>query len=159
MPFKPIEGTLANGNPRTLFRAIALSASQFAVVQSIIKLYDGQTLLTRKQLMDANTTINPGKIYMPYFIGRNMVCKTKTPGTFDLSRLKMRADAGAPPTPKKVAKKAKAKKETKAKREKKVHVPVVTPEGEMTPAGETLKDAVLAGKMSFTDAVGSILAG
>ena len=153
MAFKRIEGTLPNGNPRTLIRAIALNASQFKMVQDIIALYNGETVLTRKQLMDANTTLRPGKIYMPYFIGKNVICKTKTNGIFDLSRLKLASGAKSTTTePKKVVK-SKAKKEAKAKREKKpvVDAPVTTEEV------STLAEAVKTGEISFTDAVSSIL--
>jgi hypothetical protein len=158
--FKRIEGTLPNGNPKTLFRAIALNTQQFALVQGIIAFHNGETKLTRKQILACNETLRPGKAYMPYFISKNVACRRSGDpfGIYDLSGLKASSGKSVVAVPAKKEKKAKAKKEAKAKKGPKVHVPVVTPTGEMTVAGETLKDKVLSGEMSFTDAVSEILA-
>ena len=149
--FKRIEGTLENGNPRTLFRALALNAAQFQIVQDIVKFCEGETTLTRKQLMDAHFALR-GKIYMPYFIGKNMACKTKTNGIFDVSRLKLaaNANAAAPKKAKKAAKKV-AKKEANAKKGSKVPVVVET---EIKELAESVKN----GEVSFTNAVAGLLA-
>ena len=158
--FKRLEGTNSKGTPITLFRAIALNTQQFALVQGIIAFHNGETKLTRKQILECNETLRPGKAYMPYFISKNVACRRSGDpfGIYDLSGLKAASGKSvAAPTPKK-EKKAKAKKEAKAKKGTKVLAPVVTPEGEMTVAGETLKDKVLSGEMSFTDAVAEILA-
>ena len=100
--FKRIEGTLENGNPRSLFRAIALNTQQFALVQSIIAFHNGETKLTRKQILACNETLRPGKAYMPYFISKNVACRRSGDpfGIYDLSGLKAAYErlAGSLPT-------------------------------------------------------------
>ena len=148
--FKRIEGTLPNGNPKTLFRAIALNTQQFALVQAIIAFHEGETKLTRKQILACNETLRPGKAYMPYFISKNVACRRAGDpfGIYDLSGLKAASGKSVVAEPsKKEAKKG--KKESKGKREKK-NVSVETPIAEIA-------DAVRSGEVTFENAVAGLL--
>ena len=140
MPFTMIEGTTKDGNPRTLFRAIALNADQFKVVQDIIAHYEGETKLTSKQLITAYNALR-GRKYMPYFIGRNVSCKVKnTPGIYNLGVLKMRkgcepttatVETTETPVTPKPKRESKPKREAKGrKHSKKVATPVLDPASE-----------------------------
>jgi hypothetical protein len=86
-----------------------------------------------------NEALRPGKAYMPYFISKNVACKTKTFGVYDLSKLKLSASAkkeiAAPgaETPAVVpakTKRVRAKRESKPK----LGAPVATVE-DTTPLG------------------------
>ena len=152
MAFKRIEGKLENGNPRTLFRAIALNTEQFKLVQDIIAFHNGETKLTRKQILACNETLRPGKAYMPYFISKNVACRrTGDPfGIYDLSGLKAASGKSVVATPNK--KEAKPKREAKAKKGKKlVDAPA-------DPVLNTLAEEVKAGNITFVDAVAGLLA-
>jgi hypothetical protein len=109
MAFKLIDGLTESGNPRSLFRAIVLNTEQFKIVQDIINYFEGETKLTSKQLITANNVLR-GKKHMPYFIGRNLIAKTKESGMYDLSKLKL---SKAKETP--VAPPSKKEKSTKPK--------------------------------------------
>jgi hypothetical protein len=137
MSFKIIDGQLENGNPRTLFRGTALSATQFKIIQDIIALHAGEFKLTSKQLIIANNTLR-GKKYMPYFIGRNLSSKIKgTAGIYNLSVFKLAkspktsdAPAVEPPVQTPAVVVPKKKRESRPKREsskgKRESVPVNT---------------------------------
>ena len=132
MAFKKLEGLTKDGNPRTLFRAIAINAAQFKLTQEIIALYEGETKLTRKQCRDAHSKLRPlptpyasgNERSCPYFISKNMTCKTKAHGIYDLSRLKLAkgsvevATVETPTVPvvPKPKRESKPKREAKAKR-------------------------------------------
>jgi hypothetical protein len=102
MTFKRLEGLTKAGNTRTLFRATIVSQEQFDLAQSIIAHFEGETKLTRKQCRDAHGVLK-GKKAAPYFISKNVACKTKAHGVYDLSKLRV----------------ATAKREKTAKRENK----------------------------------------
>ena len=108
-------------NP-SLFRAIAISADQMAVVEAIKTFRKGETILTRPQLMEANMALYERK-FMPYFISKNLACKTKTRGVFDISKLKVAVgsviSSEKPAKKVPVQKKVVAKKENAPKRERK----------------------------------------
>jgi hypothetical protein len=111
---------MTEGNP-SLFRAIAISADQMAQVEAIKAFYKGETTLTCKQLLEASKALFDHK-YMPYFIDKNLACKTKTRGLFDISKLKVAAGSVAKKTAKpakKSTKKVVAKKESAPKRNRK----------------------------------------
>ena len=93
MSFKRLEGLTAKGTPITLFRAIAVNAEQFKLTQDMIAANGGDAVMTRKVILSMNEKLRPGKAYMPYFISKNVACKTKTFGVYDLSKLKLSAEA------------------------------------------------------------------
>jgi hypothetical protein len=87
--FKRLEGQTEMGNPRTLFRARVISAEQYKLVQEIKAFYDGETVLTRKQLRDAHGVLRDRRA-APFFISKNVACKVKGfRGVYDISRLKL----------------------------------------------------------------------
>jgi hypothetical protein len=121
MGFNKVEGH------NVLINAKAINASQFKLIEEIIAHYDGVTVLTRKQLRDAHGALR-GKRAAPYFVSKNIACKVKGQhGMYDVSRLKLSADAAKAvnesesesEVPAKKAKKSAKKREAKAKREKK----------------------------------------
>ena len=125
MSFKRLEGLTAKGTPITLFRAIVVNAEQFKLTQDMIAANNGEPRMTRKVILSMNELLRPGKAYMPYFISKNVACKTKTFGVYDLSKLKLSAsekkEIAAPvaetteaPAPAK-AKRIRAKRESKPK--------------------------------------------
>jgi hypothetical protein len=117
MAFKKLEGLTKDGNPRTLFRAIAVNALQFQLAQEIIALYNGETKLTRKQCRDAHTALR-GKKAAPYFISKNVVCKVKNVhGVYDLSRLKLAKSSMEVTETEPEKRESKPKRERKSKRE------------------------------------------
>lgn len=133
MAFKKLDGH------NVLFRALALSAAQMALVGEIIKHYDGQTKLSRKQLRDAHGVLR-GKKAAPYFISKNVACKVKGEhGMYELKNLKMSADAAKQSIAEVAAevdapkpKRNKGKKESKGKR--KGATPVEAAPAEAAPA-------------------------
>ena len=141
MSFKKLEGVTKDGNPRTLFRAIAINAEQFKLTQEIVAYYKGETKLTRKQCRDAHGALREGKKAAPYFISKNVACKVKgAHGVYNLGVLKLAASAS-----KAVAVvEPKAKKEAKPKREAKSKrtAPPVNTEPKLIegPAPETVAD-------------------
>jgi hypothetical protein len=121
-------------NP-TMFRATALTANHFAVVQAFITQI-GKPIATIKELETATFELT-GKAYCPWFIYRNLALRTKD-HTFDLSRVKLAkgetattleamAAEVAVPKVKKPAKKAKPvkKENSKGKPGKKTKAPKV----------------------------------
>jgi hypothetical protein len=149
MSFKRLEGLTAKGTPITLFRAIVVNAEQFKLTQDMIAANGGEPLMTRKVILSMNESLRPGKAYMPYFISKNVACKTKTFGVYDLSKLKLSASAKkeiAAPVVTDVAPVVKKSKRVRAKRESKPKLeaaPVVTvedttPLGIEAPAAETV---------------------
>ena len=128
MSFKKLEGLTKDGNPRTLFRATAINADQFKLLNEIIAHFNGETKLTRKQCRDAHGVLR-GKKAAPYFISKNVACKVKgAHGVYNLGVLKLAKGAitevaavveipvVAAPKPKK---ESRPKREAKAKRESK----------------------------------------
>jgi len=119
--FKKLEGLTKDGNPRTLFRATAINADQFKLLNEIIAHFEGETKLTRKQCRDAHGVLR-GKKAAPYFISKNVACKVKNAhGVYNLGVLKLAKSAEVVPvetpvTPK-PKKESKPKREAKAKRE------------------------------------------
>ena len=93
MAFKRLEGLTKNGTPITLFKAIAVNAEQYKLTQDMIAANNGDPLMTRKTILSMNEKLRPGKAYMPYFISKNVACKTKTFGVYDLSKLRLSAAA------------------------------------------------------------------
>ena len=147
-----IEGTTKDGNPRTLFRAIALNADQFKVVQDIIAHWAGETKLTSKQLIVAYNALK-GRKYMPYFIGRNVACKVKnTPGIYNLSVLKLRkgSELKAVTTEAPVA--PKPKHESKPKREAKAKKGSTKRAPKVDAADKALVDAVVDAGLAMIEA-------
>jgi len=65
-----------------------ISPAQFEHVQNIIKFNEGNPLITGKQLRAAQMSLLDGRIYGPYYVRKNIAVKTKTPGIYDLSKLK-----------------------------------------------------------------------
>jgi hypothetical protein len=123
MSFKRLEGLTAKGTPITLFRAIVVNAEQFKLAQDMIAANNGEPLMTRKVILSMNEALRPGKAYMPYFISKNVACKTKTFGVYDLSKLKLSAAAKAAavetPAPESTPISAPKTKRVRAKRESK----------------------------------------
>jgi ABC-type uncharacterized transport system ATPase subunit len=90
-------------NPRrtTMINTTAVTADQFKLAQEIIKLNKGP-IISRGNLAAAHLKLRK-KSASPYWVAKNKACKTKTVGQYDLSVLKVAADAAKP------AKVAKAK--------------------------------------------------
>jgi hypothetical protein len=100
--------------PSTMIRAIALTPEHMEIVKSFIEFNGGNPLFTLKQLWAANQALRNRK-YAPYFIAKNLACKTKVFGQYDLSKLKVAASKAASKTVKKEdapKRNRKAKKET-----------------------------------------------
>jgi hypothetical protein len=122
MSFKRLEGLTLKGTPITLFRAIVVNAEQFKLTQDMIAFNGGEPLMSRKVILSMNETLRPGKAYMPYFISKNVACKTKTFGVYDLSKLKLSAAAKASASP---VETVPAVKTPRAKRESKPKIETV----------------------------------
>ena len=129
MSFKRIEKTVTNQSgievPCTLIRAIVINAKQFALVQAIIAACDGETLITRKRIMEVQKTVGYDHVFIPYWIGKNESCKTKTTGLYNLGVLKLSASSKKAESVEVAvvpAKRVRVKREAKAKLES----PVVT---------------------------------
>jgi len=128
MSFKKLEGLTKDGNPRTLFRATAINADQFKLLNEIIAHFNGETKLTRKQCRDAHGVLR-GKKAAPYFISKNVACKVKgAHGVYNLGVLKLAKSDQVETTPAvvetpvaapKPKRESKPKREAKAKRESK----------------------------------------
>lgn len=110
--------------PSTMFRAQVLKPAHFALVQEIVKFNGGEPLISLKNLWAAHMALRQRK-YGPYFITKNVACKTKTAGIYDLSKLR----ASTKPEPVKPAKPTKKEKKPKLEASKKA-----TKKGKKTPA-------------------------
>lgn len=78
-------------NSKALVKGTAVSAEQFALVKDIIKMYKGETRLTRTQIKQAHADLRGAKA-SPYFIVKNMACKTKERGVYNLNVLRQKAE-------------------------------------------------------------------
>jgi cell division protein YceG involved in septum cleavage len=105
--------------PSTMINTTALSPAHMAIVKAFIEFNEGSPLFTLKQLWAANQALRNRK-YAPYFIAKNLACKSKTFGVYDLSKLKVSAQL--------------AKAEAKAAEQAE---PVTLPEGETTAPAKT----------------------
>ena len=146
MAFKRLEGVTLAGNPRTLFRAIAINADQFKLVQEIVAHYNGETKLTRKQLRDAHGVLR-GKKAAPYFVSKNMACKVKgTHGVYNVAVLKLAKGSAEITKPENEIKvPAPAKKESKPKREArgKREVKLITPVAEVPATVDAVETSIV----------------
>ena len=137
MAFKRLEGLTKNGTPITLFKATAVNAEQFKLAQDMIAANHGEPLMSRKTILSMNESLRPGKAYMPYFISKNVACKTKTFGIYDLSKLKLSAAAkaaGIEIPSAEIAVVPPAEKAPAARKRKKAEVVVEVPLGIEAPA-------------------------
>jgi hypothetical protein len=134
MSFNKVAGHISIQNPdgiaKVLFRATAINLDQMKLIEEIRAHFNGENVLTRKQLRDAHGVLR-GRKAAPYFVSKNLACKVKDKhGFYDISRLKLSAEAikqlktvessaTETVTVEKKAKRVRVKKEAKAKREAK----------------------------------------
>jgi hypothetical protein len=83
-----------------MFNTKKLTQVQFDFVQRIIKLYKGRTIVTRKEMEDAQKKLT-GKVSTPYYVSKNAAAKVEANakkgikrGSYNLGIFKVGAERG-----------------------------------------------------------------